>query len=713
MPPASPGAACYNGAMENQKNTQKSDLWLWIGLGGGCLVLTCVLVLGVAVVAAGVIGYGWMANSPGSQAAPLPGIASPAPAATAFARPPADNPTAVPLPENAEETLRQLAEAEVPPRDRYELAIRFRGVDPNVPREIPIRPYAVGDVEDFTINNDDLGENLTAAAELVYISGNVYAWVEQGEDYDQRALEGAVDTFALDILPLTLQYFGGSAYPAPGENPQIHIMHSPQIGSGVAGYYFSPSEYPRAVVPTSNEKSMFFINLSNTPPTSPDYLATLAHELQHLIHWNVDQNEESWVNEGLSELSAQLNGFGQSVFTSDFTTNPGTQLNTWPEDGSTFEHYGAGYLFAAYFLEQFGDEATQALIASPYNGMEGVDEALDSIGSSLSASDVFANWVVANYLDDPRLQDSSGQNGLYGYVDIDYPQPPAELLDASGQSSSAASVTQYGTNYLALTGSGPVVIEFDGADGVGLAPVSTANTDGDDATDDSFAWWSNRSDDSDTTLTRAFDLTGASGTVFLEYDVWFSIEELWDYGYVCVSEDDGLTWQIMATGYTTGADPNGNSYGHGYSGSSSLFPNANEQGWLHEQVDLSAYAGKNILLRFEYVTDDAVTTPGMFIDNVRIDAISFYDDMESGDNGWETRGFIRHNNAIPQEFVVQLITLNRDGTLSVERMALDDANRGVFNLTLDDQSETILAISGLTRHTTELALYTLTVAGSR
>ena len=48
---------------------------------------------------------------------------------------------------------------------------------------------------------------------------------------------------------------------------------------------------------------------------SNQYLSVLAHELQHAVHWNGDRTEDTWVNEGLSEVAraAGLSARGQRV----------------------------------------------------------------------------------------------------------------------------------------------------------------------------------------------------------------------------------------------------------------------------------------------------------------------------------------------------------------------------------------------------------------
>jgi len=45
----------------------------------------------------------------------------------------------------------------------------------------------------------------------------------------------------------------------------------------------------------------------------------MAHEFEHMIHWNGDPNEEAWVDEGLAELAMWFYGNPDTI--SGFNTN--------------------------------------------------------------------------------------------------------------------------------------------------------------------------------------------------------------------------------------------------------------------------------------------------------------------------------------------------------------------------------------------------------
>ena len=67
-----------------------------------------------------------------------------------------------------------------------------------------------------------------------------------------------------------------------------------------------------------------------------------------------------------------------------FSELPDTQLTAWsdnPDDRT--QHYGAAYLFMSYFLQRFGNEMTQAVVASDANSSESFDEVLQAKNTGL------------------------------------------------------------------------------------------------------------------------------------------------------------------------------------------------------------------------------------------------------------------------------------------------------------------------------------------
>jgi len=606
-----------------------------------------------------------------------------------------------PLPEGSTLTEEALARVEVPERDLLALAIRFgRVTGPVEPVVNPTPPrYELGDKEVFWITDQDAKTHFTATATLRYITPHLYMWVEEGFRVDQKALEKSALRFENRIYPTNRYFFGSEWTPGVDNDPHLHVFNGRV--PGVGGYYSSADEYPRLANPYSNEKEIFYINLNNATPGTDYYDGILAHEFQHMIHWAVDRNEDTWVNEGLSELASFLNGFDVGGVDLAFSRTPDTQLTSWaiiPSQAGP--NYGASYLFMTYFLERLGEEALRELARNPANGVQGFEAVLAPRG--LSFDELFADWVVANWLDRPE------EDERYGYRDLDPPSPMADQVHKSYPVRRATTVHQYGTDYIELWGQEELLVRFKGSTVAHLADVRPHSG--------RYMWWSNRADDSDITLTRAFDLEGVDSAT-LQVWLWYDIEEDWDYAYIEVSTDGGKTWTILPGLYTTDYNPNGNSFGHAYTGKSGarqsrLFPVSlsvvapDRPHWVRESIDLTPYVGQEVLIRFEYVTDDAVNHPGLFVDDIAIPELGYFDDVESGEGGWEARGFIRTDNLLTQRWLVQFIEYGEEG-ISVRRMEIEDGKgeMRVGGVRKEVGRLAVMAVSALAPATTELASY--------
>lgn len=215
-----------------------------------------------------------------------------------------------------------------------------------------------------------------------------------------------------------------------------------------------------------------------------------------------------------------------------------------------------------------------------------------------------------------------------------------------------------------------------------------------------FAFWSNKGDESDMTLTQSFDFTGVSGPITLSYWTWYNLEADYDYLYLEVSED-GQEWTILQTPSGTDENPSGNSYGWGY--------NADSDEWIQETVDLSDYAGKTVQLRFEYITDAAVNGEGLLLDDISIPELNYSTDFETNDGGWEAAGFVRIQNILPQTFRVSLIQESSD--TSVETFDIQPGEPISIPVSIGSGGlrQVTLVVSGTTRFTRGVATYRFSV----
>lgn len=586
-------------------------------------------------------------------------------------------------------TEQLLLEANLPIRDQRLLAMRLKHAGKEVPEVVKTTPpaYQMGAPETFWVidNSQTPPHQFQANVTLQYITPHSYWWVQDGFNVSQADLQRSAEKFETQTYPTNRAFFGSEW--SPGVDSDVHVNIFMGNVPGVAGLFSASNSFSRLAEPYSNEREMFYINLKALPPGNTYFDSVLAHEFQHMIHWNQDRNESTWVNEGLSELAPFINGYGSSSFAGVFRNVPDTQLTSWADSPSeAAANYGGSFLFMAYFLQHFGEELTRAMVANPHNGIAGFNATLAEHGRRERFDDIFADFLAANYLNDTRL----GQ-GQWGYKNLTL--DPLVITDhySTFPAESSTEVHQYGGDYFELTGNGDLTIEFTGATQVQVVDNQ--------AHSGKYQWYSHRGDETNTRLTRAFDLRNVTSAT-LSYWTWYDIEPDWDYGYVEVSTDGGSTWTILQTPYSATTNPSGNAYGPGYTGLSGDGPS-----WIEERLDLSGYTGREIMVRFEYVTDDAVNRPGWTIDDIHIPEIGFSDDAESGPNGWQAEGFVRMDNILPQHFLVQVLQIGDKVTL--KPIPLNAANQGTLTVPGlgSSSNRAVLIVSGLAPVTTQVAPY--------
>ncbi|MGM0752724.1 MAG: immune inhibitor A domain-containing protein [Bacillota bacterium] len=118
-----------------------------------------------------------------------------------------------------------------------------------------------------------------------------------------------------------------------------------------------------------------------------------------------------------------------------------------------------------------------------------------------------------------------------------------------------------------------------------------------------YEYFSGSADDLHNYLSTTVDLTNATSAEF-NFKAWYDIETDWDYAYVTVNGEP------VASDITTNTNPHDSNLGNGITGSSN--------GWIDASFDLSAYAGQEVEVAIEYVTDAAVSNPGFYADDLSL-----------------------------------------------------------------------------------------------
>lgn len=523
-------------------------------------------------------------------------------------------------------------------------------------------------------------------AVLQAISPRAYWLIAEGFTPPPDALRRAVDTFEGHIAPRVQEVVGGTWPPGINGDPRLTILYGPLRGA--AGYYSAADEYPSVVHPYSNQRRMLYLNSRVLSMGTEAFAMVLAHELQHAFHYTADPTEETWVNEGLAELATELAGYPSSI-AREFARRPSTSLTEWPEEPSAaIPNYGAALLFFRYLFQHYGGKgAIPLLVHEPADGIAGVEAFLARIGAGKTFLQVFKDWAVANGL------------GREGDAPPFYREgaPRLSLPSAIGPGQrEQGTLSPFAAAYvpIAATPGAPLRLSFRGDPTTSLAPSPFPSGEG--------CWFSNRGDAIASRLTRAIDLTGVSQAT-LRFRLWYDIEEGWDYLYASVSTDGGRSWETLRGRYTTARNPLGTAFGHGWTGAS--------HGWVEEEIDLTPYAGRRVLLRFEYVTDEAINLGGACVDDLAIPEVGWRDNA-LGNRGWEAEGWVRIPPRVPVQWGVRLVMERREGRPLVEDLPVDAQGRGEWVLqTPPDLTRALLVVLNTTPLVRRPAAWQVEVGG--
>lgn len=479
-------------------------------------------------------------------------------------------------------------------------------------------------------------------------------------------------------------------------------------------------------------------------PRPRDYEGTFAHEYQHLLESYVDPDEDSFINEGLSDYAQSLVGYVDttlpptapdadshiSCFQGYLPESYGgaeNSLTLWQDQGGpeVLCDYGAAYSFMMYLYSHYGEDFMSKLHTEPGNGIKGLSAVLKDAGAKRTALQTIHDWLATMALD-AAIDDSGKLTGgakkqytsdsLSSMINWDNPQS----YDSPGAPPNGADYVRLGKPGHWLNSKQIDALTFKGASTLAPAPVEwTVDTTPPDATTEdttcgavedgtgAAALYSGCGENLDRSIVRQVSVPAGGGT--LSFQALWDTEEQWDYGFVQVSKDGGKTWTSLSTEDTTsehdpGAVGNIVSELPGFTGDSGE--------WKTETADLSAYAGKKVLIGFRYITDPGVNEGGFWVRDIDVAGTSLPSDSL---DGWKTITQVSPL-AVPA-WTVQLIGIDKSGKASYHSLKIDKSFRGSLTgkqlraalgskattvaalVTMDDKSQTV----------TQYGTYSLTV----
>ncbi|CEG21864.1 Immune inhibitor A peptidase M6 [Planococcus massiliensis] len=490
--------------------------------------------------------------------------------------------------------------------------------------------------KDFTLRS--VGENVEiwVANDLAYGPDNP----KPADVVTQAQVDKLKDEFDSNIYPKATGFFGmpdqldGSNATVPGmvglpddyyegsdkvimlvDNVKDEGWNNPSYPFFVAGFFWQTLEnYTDRNIITIDTNS-WETRLETT------FFGTTIHELQHLIHADNDPSEETWLNEGMSTFSEYLGGYGHDAGSINFyLDHPENSLVSWDEHGTaetgpeTIADYGQVYLFTLYMYDKFGQEFIRELaVNGEKQGMSSVDQVLKDYGTNKTFLEVYQDFMTALTLD------SSAVDSDYNIDSIDLRNLPVgtdgkvrgKTIDfESAKTYEKEGVPAWGGDFKEFNfGKDVRGLKFDGVDFLPLQWSTVADPKGSGKQ----VLHPNNGDEADQAL--IFGATVPTANPTLTFDHYYDIEEQWDFGMVQVSTDNGETWKSLEN-QNTRSDV----VEEGYPTIKENVPGftGTNGDWATETFDLSAYAGKDVLVSFRNLTDWGSNNPGWYIKDVKL-----------------------------------------------------------------------------------------------
>lgn len=402
---------------------------------------------------------------------------------------------------------------------------------------------------------------------------------------------------------------------------------------------------------------------------------TLAHELAHLIHNDVDGDEETFMDEGAADL-ASLFAYGTpsvSDHLAFFLFYHRDSLLDWEEE---LADYGNAALWWLYLFEQEGGGDVDAPVSGrvapghdPFaddagkfadpgdrfvwdlfhdsgNGLAAV--ANQTAGEARDVEQLHRDFTLANLLDgrvsEPEWNYANLEIGGADTLGVTIDDGIAFYEGKGGKAEpprkkkirAEATLEPWSAEYRTFGESKELTYRFSGNPTDGIAAPSPPTQ-----------WWSGFGSEVDRSVGRVFEVVPGDT---LRFATWFDIEEGFDAGLVEASAD-GVDWVTLAelTGSSGGAQV--------------------------LEYPLTGFAGPTHV-RFRYLTDASVNGQGWYVDDVQVGAVLDTVSSDAGwtNDGWELTTGLQANDWTADAFVPQ----ERDGVSWYEvRPVVPTAGQGL------------------------------------
>ena len=265
-----------------------------------------------------------------------------------------------------------------------------------------------------------------------------YVYLESGRFVNPATIQNILTQFDTVIYPKMRNAYGDEPNPGIDNDPKIYILlldikdgwNGITITGYTAGYFYSLDQYENQTLPInmrhSNEKDIFYMDITPglTHAGLTQFTHTLAHEFQHMIHWNNKNGDDDWLDEAMSEV-APFYAFGttSSDRVEDFKNlNHSDSLTDWGPGNNgygTLADYAVAYMWAQYMADRFPGDVFRNIISGPGIGTGSVDNYLTNLGGGENFESVFLDWSRAIFFGNGSVSNPvSTTNALWKYNSI-------------------------------------------------------------------------------------------------------------------------------------------------------------------------------------------------------------------------------------------------------------------------------------------------------
>jgi hypothetical protein len=331
--------------------------------------------------------------------------------------------------------------------------------------EAPATVPAVNDRRTFQVFQSSGGfTQVTAVAR--HVGAHAALFVDENAPaggYTAADLQYLSDLFDDLIHPAVVGEFGSAS--DLDDNDRIVVLFTPAVNEltprgatgFVGGFFYGVDLLPEST--GSNRGEIFYALVPDPGGVFSDARpkdalleltpAILAHEFQHMVHFNervlvrgAEANEAVWLSESLAqyaeELSAQaaLDGGSSADEVEIFRTGTRGRARRYLDGPDTVSlvisagtgnlpERGAGFLFLVYLADRFGDPLVGELTRTTRTGVTNVEAETGTDWAIL-----LSDWWSAVYLDGPDPESGPlvyPSFDLRGFLGVPYPLEPTDL----------------------------------------------------------------------------------------------------------------------------------------------------------------------------------------------------------------------------------------------------------------------------------------------